>query len=502
MNTDLSAYKDAFLAEGTDLLTSLNQNLLRLEKDQKNKELINELFRIIHTIKGMSATMGFEKVTKLSHELENMLDKIRRDLSLLTPDIIELLFEGTTRFENLFDEIRTEVKPDAKKQDLQGHKLETVRINVNLLDKLVNLTGELVIGNARLKNLASNYHNDELSRFLDGFNRTITDLQNMVLSARIVPVDNTFNRFPKMIRDLAREQEKEINFILEGKDIGLDRVILEEINEPLVHLLRNSVSHGIEKPEERIQKSKNRVGNIFLSAKRERGYVVISVKDDGKGIEPKNIINTAVKLKFITQEEALKLSPREAIMLIAKPGFSTTDSTTLVSGRGVGMDVVKTRIEACGGTVSIESEPGKGSTFILRLPLTLAIIQALLVTVEKEIYAIPLLSVKETLITNKHHISPDEKFVNVNSENLPLINLYKILDLPENGHKKSEECKIVIIEIANKKIGLAVSSFLSQQQIVIKPLGFLGKKIKEFAGATILGTGKVALVLDINALVN
>ncbi|MEA3282046.1 MAG: chemotaxis protein CheA [Euryarchaeota archaeon] len=376
----------------------------------------------------------------------------------------------------------------------------SVRIGVERLDVVMNLVGELVINRSRLIRIGDKYQLRELTETLARVDRIITDLQDEITQMRMIPVDHIFNRFPRLVRDLGKTQKKEIDFIIEGSEIELDRTVLDEIGDPLLHLLRNAVDHGIESPDDRVSKGKDKTGAIKLIAERERGYVTIKVEDDGKGIDPEEVRNIAVKKGFISEERASELSDTDALLLIFNPGFSTAEVTTDVSGRGVGMDVVKSKVESLGGTVEIQSQIGTGSKTRLRLPITMAIIQALLADVGDMTYAIPLSGVLEILKINTADIKTlrGTEVINLRGKVLPLVTLRHLFGIAADVTTESRV--VVVIEKSDGNIGLVIDSILDQEEIVIKPLGKLLEGNRGFSGTTILGDGRVIPILDTTTL--
>ncbi|CAG0978305.1 MAG: chemotaxis protein CheA [Candidatus Methanoperedens sp.] len=648
---DMDEYKEMFAVESAEHLQSMNEALLSLEKDSANSETINVMFRAAHTLKGMSATMGYTNIKELTHNMENLMDRVRKNEIRLDSSAIDVLFEcldtlekmvetpeksseidisslieklskndhvsakeeqivltnnvaHETISENIADinapenspgmsetssnvyeitvtlhescllksarstvvmrnlselgeiietvppvkdledekfdrefkvivstiqdarkledaarkvsEIsKVEVKPHtgsksrAKTEEKAGvtegsktsiKSVQSVRVSIERLDSLMNLVGELIINKIRLMQLASVHKLDDLVETLASLNRLTNDLQEEIMAARMVPIEQIFNRFPRMIRDLAKNQGKEIDLILEGGDIELDRTVLDEIGDPLVHILRNCVDHGIESPEVRKQNGKNPKGTIKLTAMREKNHVVIEAVDDGKGMDPQKMRETAVKKGLMTQEEAAKLSDTDAINLSFMAGFSTADKVTEISGRGVGMDVVRTKIGGMGGSIKLESVLGKGTTLKLKLPLTVAIIHSLMVKVGSDIYAIPIANVIRDLSIKKEEIKTikGEEVVLIRGEVLPLIRLHKLFDIKSNG---SEELLVVVVERMGSNVGLVVDQVIGQQEVIIKNLdNNILKGVKGFAGATILGDGNVALILDVGSL--
>lgn len=380
---------------------------------------------------------------------------------------------------------------------------QTVRVKFDQLDKLMNLVGELVINKiALLQVTADNHTQDGLKRITENIDRLTADLQDLVMQVRMVPVSQVFDRFPRLVRDLSLKEKKKINLIMEGRDIEVDRSVLDEIGEPLIHLLRNSVDHGIEMPEERQDTGKAETGQIVLSAQRNGNQVIIEVYDDGSGIDPEKIKIAAVKKGVATQVELDKMTKEQLINLIFLPGFSTAKEITETSGRGVGMDVVKTKIQALGGVVHIDSQVGKGTRTTIKLPITLAIIQAILVTDTKETFAIPTSQVSEIVRVKKSDVQKlgRTEAIVVRDHVIPMMHLHRMLHLPDSDE---EELELLIIYLGdeNTKMALAVDSVLRQQDILVKSLNDALSGIKGVSGATILGDGQVVLVLDVGQFV-
>jgi len=390
-----------------------------------------------------------------------------------------------------------------QKKPAKPAPMKTVRVKLEHLDNLMNLVGELVICKARLDELETCSAVPELDEALDRIKTILGDLRHEVMQVRMVPVGQIFNRFPRMVRDLAHELGKEIDFIVEGSEIELDRTILDEIGDPIVHLLRNAIGHGIEAPADREEKGKPRTGTIRLAAAREKEGVVIEVSDDGGGIDAERIAEIAVQKGFVSRKEAETLDDDEIIQLICLPGLTSSKETTSLSGRGVGVDAVKAKIESLGGRLSVESEVGNSTRFVLALPPSLAIIKTLLVKVGAETYAIPLKHVVEVIEAERSELKSirGEKVVMIHGQVLPLVYLDRILSNSSNGKNSKGAHPIVIVESDGKRKGLAVNDILSEQDSVIKPVGKVLQSIKHFAGATILGNGKVAFILDVMNLI-
>ena len=386
---------------------------------------------------------------------------------------------------------------------------QTIRVDVKRLDHLMNLIGELVLGKNRLikinDDVEERYEGEE---FLEELNQVVsivslvtTDLQIAVMKTRMLPIGKVFNKFPRMIRDLSRDLNKKIELVISGEETELDKSIVEEIGDPLVHIIRNSCDHGIEMPEDRMASKKVEMGTIGLKAYNEGNHIVISISDDGKGLDAVMLREKSIEKGIITEVEADAMSDKEAFGLIFRPGFSTAAQVTSVSGRGVGMDVVKTNIEKLNGIIDIESEIGVGTTMKLKIPLTLAIIQALLVGVQEEYYAIPLASVLETVRITKEEITTVENrsVMRLRDEVLSLVQLGDIFDV-ERVFDNGEHAYVVILGLAESKIGVIVDSLVGQEEIVIKSLGEYLKGMEGIAGATIRGDGGVTLIVDVAAL--
>ena len=638
---DMQEIIQDFLVEADELLEELDEDLVRLENESDDEELLNKIFRAFHTIKGSASFLGFEKLTELTHKLEDVLNKLRKfELKLNSEmmdailagvdrakEIIELIKEGgdpesvdiednvkqlakfldedyqakkeTGKSEELSEEELVELqeqevmeeeaekeaevleetgeKPKSKDEieaeierllqqrmeedkekrlkrkekilaELQKKKQasneeakeeepkqeeekktkqkkpimakkskpvveQTIRVDVQRLDDLMNLVGELVLGKNRLVSVAQKAEEkfsgdevvEELSEVANQITLVTTDLQMGVMKTRMVQIGKVFNKFPRVVRDIARELNKEVELIIEGAETELDKSVVEEINDPLVHIVRNAIDHGIEPPEERVKLGKPSKGRIVLSAYHEGNYIVIEAADDGRGMDPEKLKQKALEKGLITETEARQMSKEEAYALIFKPGFSTAEKVTNLSGRGVGMDVVKTNVEKLNGIIEIKSELGKGTKVILKIPLTLAIIQALLVKVTKEYYAIPLVSVVETVRITKDDIDKVENkdVLRLRENIIPLVYLGDTLGIGKN--KKTldgKEIYVVVVAIAEKKIGLVVDELIGREEIVIKSLGNYLTNIKGISGATIMGDGSVTLILDVANVVN
>ncbi|TAH60464.1 MAG: chemotaxis protein CheA, partial [Gottschalkiaceae bacterium] len=379
---------------------------------------------------------------------------------------------------------------------------KTVRVDIDRLDNLMNLVSELIIIKTRLEGIDTESKDQNMTEAVEYLERITTSLHDAVMKVRMVPIERVFNRFPRMVRDLSRELDKEIVLDMSGEETELDRTVIDEIGDPLIHLIRNSIDHGIEDKEERIKNNKPVEGTVLLKAYQDGNSVVIEVEDNGKGINIEKIKKKSVEIGLVSKIEADELDDKSIIEFLFKPGFSTTDKISDISGRGVGLDVVKTKIESLGGTVEVETAANIGSKFIIRLPLTLAIIQALLVNISKEKYAIPLNSIKEIISINKNNIKnvQGKEVILYRNNVLPIVRLDSILDV-ERDVEEREEITIVVVKKGDKNSGFIVDNLIGQQEIVIKSLGKYLAGIKAIAGATILGDGQVALIIDTNSLI-
>lgn len=622
----MTDYKAEFLQEAKEFVELMNESFLQLEKGEKSA--IDEIFRAVHTIKGMAGFMEFKNLEKFCHKLESVLGQLRgRDVSeevvdvlLSSVDVISrmldkieaensddvdcglileklscVLREGDetkeqslipkdfqdanlkitikiaedcqmkgvrglliletlksvcevkatepedTKIEegcdffvvyakgdaNAIDEalsavseiekfsiseivksaesVEVEAKDEKKlessecelkieKKELK--KSESIRVDVQVIDTIMNLIGELVIIRGRMLQIASKYSVPELSEAINIMDKSVTRLQDEVMKLRMVKVERVFNKFPRMVRDLARKLGKKVEFTMEGLDTELDRTVLDEMSDPIMHILRNAVDHGIETPEERISAGKSEVGRIKLSAKREKSNVVIEIEDDGRGLDLEKVRRKAIEKGIITENS--NLSDEEIKTLIFLPGFSTKEAPTEISGRGVGMDVVKTTVEKLGGSLRLTSEKGKGMKIRINLPPTVAIIKSLLVSVGGQIYAIPLSNVVEAVYVDeknwkKIHGNP---FLIVRGKPILAFMLSEIFGCNGgNGRKVG-----IIVERESEKYALIVDSIVDQQEIVVKPLTGLLSKVRGFSGVTILGDGTVVPIVDVSSL--
>ncbi|MEB1806122.1 MAG: chemotaxis protein CheA [Bacillaceae bacterium] len=380
---------------------------------------------------------------------------------------------------------------------------KTIRVNIERLDVLMNLFEELVIDRGRLEQIASDLKNNELNETVERMSRISGDLQEIILNMRMMPVEQVFNRFPRMVRSLSKDLNKKVNLQIIGAETELDRTIIDEIGDPLVHLIRNSIDHGIETPEKRRELGKPEEGTVILKAYHSGNNVFIEIEDDGAGINRDKVLNKALTNGVVTEEEASKMTDQQIYGLLFRAGFSTADKVTDVSGRGVGLDVVRSTFESLGGVVTVDSTLGKGSVFSIQLPLTLSIIDVMLIEVSDEKYAIPLSSIVETAIVNKQEVysAHNQKVIDFRGKVVPLVFLKDIFEVPVEQEEDEEFYSLVIVHKGDKIAGLVVDSLIGQHDIVLKSLGNYLTNVFAISGATILGNGQVALIVDTNALI-
>ena len=570
-----------FLIESEELLEGMNQDLVALEQAPDDTELLNRIFRALHTIKGTSGFLNFDPVVRLSHRAEDVLNTLRRSevefsrrimdallaardqLSIMLQDIREgglkdyaldgliaeleavqkpapapsrlgdiLVAEGVIAPGALQDvlqqqaqsgEIRkigellvekglasqTDVSNALARQKRQADSViaaQTMRVDVRKLDELINLVGELVLERNRLYQLSRELSMGrlEMQDLTEAFSQSTArlsfiteELQAAGLRARMVPIDTVFRKFPRLVRDVAHNLKKEVDLLVSGEDTELDKTMVEMIGDPLVHLVRNSLDHGLELPDVRESGGKPRKGTIRLEARQEGDQIIISVADDGAGIDPARIAKKAMEKGLVTADRLRTMTTREILDFVFLPGFSTAEKISDLSGRGVGMDVVRSNLTKLNGTIELESKLGAGTTVFLRLPLTLAILPVLLVEVGNEIYALPLRSVVETArirATELHRFEGSE-LLHLRGETVPLLRLRQIFKVQYRADEKGSD-KVVILGIGEKRIALLVDNLIGQESTVIKPLGSYLHHCSGIAGATISGDGRVRLVLD------
>ncbi|MCM3732147.1 chemotaxis protein CheA [Fictibacillus nanhaiensis] len=665
---EMTQYLDIFIDESKEHLQAINQQVLLLEKSPEELSIVNEIFRSAHTLKGMSATMGYEDLASLTHCMENVLDAIRNKKITVTTAVLDVLFASLDHLEAMvleiseggsgkrdvsqtvknlealekgeevsstspqakkptelsqsYDQYEKQIILQSKEQGFQAYELsislrkdcilkaarvymvfevieqigeiiksmpsvdmleaeqfetdfklsiltkepgeevkerilkvsevdvvvvseidaekmtdntqmeseqslksnpetnvakkedasvngagssaagKTIRVNIERLDQLMNLFEELVIDRGRLEEISKMLKSSELNETVERMSRVSGDLQNIILTMRMVPVEQVFNRFPRMVRGLAKDLGKKVNLEIVGAETELDRTVIDEIGDPLVHLLRNSIDHGIEKPSVRSNSGKVETGTIYLRAYHSGNHVFIEIEDDGAGINRQKVVEKALENGIITKEMSENLTDKQCFELLFASGFSTAEVISDISGRGVGLDVVKNKIESLGGSISVDSTAGFGTIFSIQLPLTLSIMSVMLVEVQKEKYAIPLSSIIETAIIKKEEIlsAHNQKVMDFRGKVVPLVFMKEIFEVP-SAVEASEYVPVVVVRKGDKMAALVVDSFIGQQEIVLKSLGQYLSSVFAISGATILGDGQVALILDCNALI-
>lgn len=634
---DMQEILEDFLVEAFELIEQIDHDLVELEANPEDLELLNRIFRVAHTVKGSSSFLNFDVLTKLTHHMEDVLNKARHGELKITPDIMDVVLESVDMMKALLRSIRErgndtdagvsitdichrltainegrdpnadedrQAQPQEEAQSKQDSHLEsqsvmdqepevdvnslseaeveaeierllkvrkaedqarrdkqkqnseqsavqtpestpapapeptpvakpapkkeskesnapahssasaveqTIRVEVKRLDNLMNLIGELVLGKNRLLKIYDDVEEryegekflEELNQVVSALSLVTTDIQLAVMKTRMLPIAKVFNKFPRMVRDLSRELGKQIDLEISGEETELDKSIVEEIGDPLVHIIRNSCDHGVESPKERLAAGKPEKGIIQLKAYNEGNHIVVEIVDDGKGIDALAVKMKALERGLITEREVDSMSDKEAYSLIFKPGFSMAKQVTNVSGRGVGMDVVKTNIEKLNGIIDIDSEVGKGTIIKLKIPLTLAIIQSLLVGSQEEFYAIPLASVKETVRVPVDNIYTIEgkNVLRLRDEVLSLVRLSDLFGVKQ-VFESGDQTYVVVINVADSKLGIIVDSLIGQEEIVIKSLGNYLQNIRGIAGGTIRGDGKVTLIVDVGMIMD
>ena len=547
---DMREIFDSYLVEAKEILDHLSQDLLALEKHPANTDLLNNIFRGVHTLKGTSSFLGFNQMTELTHTSEDLLNKLRKGDFIADGKIIDVLIEARNaasvllqriekrdlqpiEMNGILDKLRSAIlqgsvavqvedvahgingqavyAPGAFEVQQQQHTADsTIRVDIGRLDDLMNLVGELVLARNRLsqasQSLLEKYEQIEMSKHIADVSSQIdfvtTELQMAVMKTRMVPIEKVFNGLPLAARELMRTTGKDVDLQIYGKETELDKSIIEELNDPLVHMVRNAIDHGIETPEERSKQGKPAQGIVVINAERDGNYILITMEDDGRGMDAEQIKQRAIEKGLISESQAQEMSESDMLNLIFIPGFSTKHEITNVSGRGVGMDVVKTNIAKLKGIVEIASEVGKGTIITLKVPLTLAIIQGLLMKVVDEIFAVPLSAVLEII-----RIKPDEIYtiqgrevIRVRNVILPLARMSDIIG-NSKAAKQSSTAYVVVVGWAEKRIGLLVDSLQGQKEVVIKALGNYLGDVHGIAGSTILGDGSVVLVIDVGQFI-
>ena len=546
---DMREIFDSYLVESKEILDHLSQDLITLEKNPADENLINNIFRGVHTLKGTSSFLGFNQITELTHTSEDLLNKLRKGDLIADVKIIDILIEAHNAASILLqriesrnlqpielngileklrgamqkqqDKVQIENIEKVKKEEIpqasetfnimqQRAADSTIRVDIERLDDLMNLVGELVLARNRLaqatQTLLEKYERIEMSKHIADVSSQIdfvtTELQMAVMKTRMIPIEKVFNGLPLLARDLMRTTGKEVDLQIYGKETELDKSIIEELNDPLVHMVRNAIDHGIESPEERKKQGKPQQGIVVVNAERDGNYILITMEDDGRGIDAEQIKQKAIEKGLISEAQAQEMSTTEFLNMIFIPGFSTKHETTNVSGRGVGMDVVKTNIAKLKGIVEINSEVGKGTIITLKVPLTLAIIQGLLMKVADEIFAVPLSAVLEIIriVPQEIYTIQGREVIRLRDLVLPLARMSDIIGNPK-ASQQSPVAYVVVVGWAEKRIGLLVDSLQGQKEVVIKALGNYLGDVPGIAGSTILGDGSVILVIDVGQFI-
>lgn len=508
-----TSYREMYHSEALEHIDIMNQALLKLEENPDVKEHIDLIFRSAHTIKGMAATMGYNQTKELCKNIENIFEKIRKKQLKLNSNLASVLFKCIDALQQMINDENKKINLDSYllmlKHPEEPHSIEntesmsttqlpTIRVKMSDLDSLVNLVGELIISKMKLENSIKEEGSVKSKTSLLDLGRLVTDLQYQSLKLRLVPIDTIFRRFERVVRDTSNQLGKKVQLQMEGAKIELDRTILDAITDPLLHILRNCVDHGIETIFERKSLGKPESGYIRLTSYHIGEQIAIKIEDDGKGIDLERLKSKAVENGILTQEEANEISDDKAIDLLGTPGLSTAKSITDISGRGVGMDVVINRVRDVGGHVQITSKKGMGTTMILLLPLSVSIIGGLLVNVSNEKFVVPLSSITTTLKINKNEIKSVHgvEVIEHLDKIVPIVRVSDILEIKQDNVTFPNEVTIVIVDKGGKPYGLVVDSFERKQEIVIKKFSNTSDSENSFTNATILPDGKVALILD------
>jgi len=529
-----------YIEDANEFLDVYESLLLQLEQAISGKPdpgIVSEVLSILHTFKGNSGMMGFASIQKFAHKLEDLFKALQGETIILDTDLLEFLLQTVSVLRNNISQISPENPADpSMKKDIDNldafidekikyapvsdglstvssketasiftAKTNVLKVDFEKLDNLMNLMGELVIHRTRLGRIESQFKETfgekglslELSDTSEQIGKMTTELHEAIMKVRMLPIRQVFMRFPRFVRDLAKEKGKEVNIQFEGEETELDKTVIDEIGEPLMHLIRNAIDHGIEKPDDRAELGKPKYGSIIIRAYQESSHIVITVKDDGKGIDRQRLQEKAERAGLLSGEE---FGFRDLTDLIFLPGMSTAKEVTEVSGRGIGMDVVKKSLAKINGVIEVESELNVGTLFTIKLPLTLAIISALMVKVDSEQYAIPLASVVENIKVKKEeiHIVNNREVTKIRDRILPLVRLSELFGLSHSTNGVNPYA--VVVQSSLGQMGIIVDSLMGQQEIVIKALDdYVGDSVG-IAGATILGDGKVVLIVDVATL--
>ena len=530
---DMSQYKNLFLSEAREYLKTINETVIALEETPSDRSAVDALFRGAHSLKGMASSMDYGDIVEVAHSMEDLMLRVRDEGIPFDAGVADLLFEGTELIEGLIGEVEQGLDERRSPGDFRyrvaaytprppellptpqappdlppspapepGHEpageVSTVRVATELLDHLINLTGELITNKHRLMNAGRELASPPLDEALAETAKLLRTLHDEVMKVRLMPFDAIGDRFQRTVRTLAKKSGKELHFELAGLEIGLDRGILEQLVDPLNHILRNAVDHGMEGASERAAAGKPAKGTVKLTVGRDRDRVIITVEDDGRGMDPEAMIAAALEKGLIAPEEAERLSPRQALMLACIPGFSTAKRVTDISGRGVGMDAVNSSIQKLGGTLAIDSKPGQGSVFTLRLPTSIAIIHALVVQCGDHKVAVPVSSVHRTVELSRDQLESvgRRRMFRLGEETIPILSLNRILGLPL-GRFRGGFLPLFVTEARGRRVGMAVDRLLGQHELFVKPLGRPLCKLPGVAGGATLGDGEIVTILDV-----
>ncbi|WP_242919305.1 chemotaxis protein CheA [Pontibacter liquoris] len=529
-------YKEIFIAEALEYYDALNRHISVLEKQPQDDQTLAEIFRLLHNLKANAKAIGYLQISDVSHKLETAFSLIRNKELSFSDEVVTVLFDGIDMLGELITNIDNESarEPDpvllrnldiivdslsdstielAKVQKYHTSKnlslSDLIYIQIKKLDHLMNLVGELMIDRDRILSISRETENDELKTVSSHLYRITDELQYSVMDARLVSIGTLFNKFPRVVRDIAVAEKKKVNLELTGQDIQIDRNILQIITDSLLHLVRNAITHGIEAPAEREKNNKPGTGNLTLTARSDRENVVITLTDDGKGIDLKQVKRAAVERHLVSADVASNLSESEVLSFLFEPGFSMAREVTEFSGRGVGLDVVKNAIDSIGGRLQVDSKRNKGTTFTMRLPTSIAVKGALLFEVDSIFFGIPLIHTDQVVamdIDELHEVG-DMLVADIKGETVTVVYLHELLNADEANMKLGDKSRlkgnvqnIIVVAYNNRKLGLIVDKLYRQQDIVVKPLSKPLENIDLYGGVTLLGTGKVCLVLDVPAI--
>jgi len=533
METKKQKYKTIFIEESREELDELNRALVELEKHPDQVEIIDTMFRLTHTLKGNAAAMDEADIANLAHKIEDVFVTLRNRKIILSTELADTLYRSfdaigtllkveeeetgkTVEVDKLLPELERALgglKPQVE-SFIQGHVetvnielADTIKVSVKKLDQLMNLVGELMIDGSRIKQMFTDYGDSSGKEVLSHLGHTIDEIQDGVMSIRMEPIGALFSKFPRLVRDLARAEGKEVDLRIEGEEIEVDRSLLEKLGDALLHLIRNAVDHGIETPEQRESKNKDLKGLITLSASREQQQIIIEVNDNGHGIDVERVVNEAAARGLASKEELANWRHEDILALLCEPGFSFAKITTEVSGRGIGMDVVKRSVDALSGNLLIRSEVDVGTSIRIEMPPSIVVIKGLLFYLDTETYAIPLQYITRivTIINENIHLVGETYVTTIDGKSIPVIFLRNLLigggdrsldapDIIDNN------LNLIVSEVGDRPVGIAVGKLGYIQDLVIKPLSEPVSNMGYIMGVTILGSGELCIILDVSGL--